>query len=149
MEKSFILKIFYVNIFLIMELITRKWLERARYDLSSAKIMYNSKRYLYAAFMCQQALEKILKAVLIENKRNVPRIHNLVRLAEQAEVYNLMASADQDFLADLTPYAIESRYGDYKKNLSEIIDKKSASQYLNATERMFKWLKKNLRKQKK
>lgn len=129
-----------------MELITKKWLERAKYDLVSAKIMYDSKRYLYAAFMCQQALEKTFKAILIENKKDIPRIHNLVRLAEQAEVYPLMMDADQDFLADLTPYAIESRYGDYKKSLSEIIDKKSAGQYLEASRKMSQWLRKKLRK---
>lgn len=132
-----------------METITRKWLERARYDLSSAKIMHTSRRYLYTAFMCQQTLEKAFKAILIENKEVVPRIHNLVRLAEQAGVYHLMTSADQDFLADLTPYAIESRYGDYKRSLSEIIDKKSAGQYLKQTERIFQWLIKRLRKREK
>lgn len=51
-----------------MEEITRKWLLRADYDLLTARAMWNSRRYLYVAFMCQQALEKLLKAITIERR---------------------------------------------------------------------------------
>lgn len=34
-----------------------KWLERAEYDLDTAEAMITTARYIYAVFMCQQAVE--------------------------------------------------------------------------------------------
>lgn len=42
------------------------WLDIAEYDLETAVAMQNSARYLYTVFMCQQALEKLLKAIYIQ-----------------------------------------------------------------------------------
>ena len=39
-----------------------QWVKRADYDLKTAFAMQDAARYLYVVFMCQQALEKILKA---------------------------------------------------------------------------------------
>lgn len=39
------------------------WLDIADYDLETAKSMLTSGRYLYVVFMCQQAIEKLLKAL--------------------------------------------------------------------------------------
>ena len=39
------------------------WLERSKYDLETAKAMLDTRRYLYVAYMCQQAVEKLLKAI--------------------------------------------------------------------------------------
>ncbi len=44
------------------------WLNIAEYDLEPAMAMQNSGRYLYTVFMCQQALEKLLKALYIQQK---------------------------------------------------------------------------------
>lgn len=129
-----------------MEDIVKKWVRRAKYDLDTAGAMLNAKRYLYVAFMCQQALEKILKSIIIDNGKEALRIHNLVRLAEMAGVYRLMSSEYQDFLANLTPFAIEARYGDYKRKLSEIIDRRMASIYFDKAKEVFGWLRKKIKK---
>ena len=129
-----------------MDIITKKWIERAKYDLVTAQAMLETKRYLYVAFMCQQSLEKILKAIIIEKGGEALRTHNLVRLAEKAEIYHLMVNKDQDFLADLTPFAIESRYGNYKMRLSEIINRRMAVRYFEKSKEIFKWLRKRIRK---
>jgi HEPN domain-containing protein len=128
-----------------MEEIVKKWLERAKYDLDTAKAMLSSSRYLYVAFMCQQAVEKILKAIIIKNGGRIPRTHNLVRLAELANVCHFMEDKDRDFLSDLTPFAIESRYGDYRQRLSEIINKKMAVIYFGKTKEIYKWLRKKIK----
>lgn len=122
------------------EEIAKKWRIRAKYDLDTAEAMHTSRRYLYVAFMCQQSLEKIMKAIIIDKGGEVLRTHNLVRLAEIAGVYQAMDNKRKDFLANLTPFAIESRYGDYRKRLSEIINKKMAAKYLMETKEIFKWL---------
>ncbi len=40
-----------------------KWLERAEKDLNSAKITFKDKLFDVSAFLCQQAVEKALKAM--------------------------------------------------------------------------------------
>lgn len=34
------------------------WLDIAKYDLETAEAMFDSGRYLYVVFMCQQSIEK-------------------------------------------------------------------------------------------
>ena len=127
-----------------MNALTKKWLERAQYDLVTAEAMLKARRYLYVAYMCQQSIEKILKAIIVESNGKSFPTHNLTRLAEEAKIYAEIGQKRQDFLADLTPFAIEARYGDYRKSLSEIIDRKKSLKYLAATKEVFKWLRKKL-----
>lgn len=123
-----------------MDRIVKHWIERAEYDLETAKAMLDSARYLYVAYTCQQAIEKILKAIIAQqNKENLP-IHNLNRLAEIAELKHDLTPDKFNFLAELTPYCIEARYGDYKESLSEIIDKEKAKIIYEETKRIFQWL---------
>lgn len=39
------------------------WLDIAEYDMETAQSIHNNGRYLNAVFMCQQATEKMLKAL--------------------------------------------------------------------------------------
>ena len=127
-----------------MDELTRKWLARARYDLKTAESMLEARRYLYVGFMCQQSLEKLLKAIMVSKGKKVIPIHNLVRLAQEAGVYETMNESEQNFLADLTPFVIEARHGDYRRNLSEITNKRQASGFLSKAKELFKCLKRNL-----
>lgn len=123
-----------------MEKIVEHWIERAEYDLGTAKAMLDTARYLYVGYMCQQAVEKLLKAIIAkQNKENLP-IHNLSRLAEVAGIRNDLDTEHFNFLAELTPYCIETRYGDYKESLSEIINKGTAKEVYKKTREIFEWL---------
>lgn len=123
-----------------MDRIIKHWVERAEYDLETSHAMLHAGRYLYVAYTCQQAVEKILKAIIAQkNKENLP-IHNLNRLAEIAGVKQDLTPQQFDFLAELTPYCVEARYGDYKESLLEIIGKEKAEEIFRETERIFKWL---------
>ena len=44
----------------------------ANYDLETAKAMLKTKRYLYVGFMCNQVIEKILKAYFVKIKKVQP-----------------------------------------------------------------------------
>ncbi len=123
-----------------MDKIVAHWVERSKYDLDTAKVMLDTGRYLYVAYMCQQTVEKMLKAIIAQHgKENFP-IHNLNRLAEIASISNKLTSEQFNFLAELTPYHIEARYGDYKESLSEIINGKEAEQVYRKTKGIYKWL---------
>ena len=123
-----------------MDKIVTHWIERAEYDLETAEAMLNLSRCLYVGFMCQQAVEKILKALIAhKDKENLP-IHNLNRLVEIAEIRDDLSNEQFNFLAELTPYCIEARYGDYKESLSEIIDEDRARDIYEKTREIFEWV---------
>lgn len=116
------------------------WLERAEYDLETAMAMLEAKRYLYVAYICQQAIEKLLKAIIAQHgKENLP-IHNLNRLAELAELSGELRGEQVDLMAELTAYNIEARYGDYKESLSEVVDIQRAKRLYDQTKELFQWL---------
>ena len=123
-----------------MDKVVSHWVERSQYDLETARAMLTARRYLYVAFMCQQAVEKLLKAAIAQQgKENLP-IHNLNRLIEISDIGRELTESQIDFLAELTPYHIEARYGDYKESLSEIINKEKAEQLYQATAEIYTWL---------
>jgi len=102
--------------------------------------MLDAGRYLYVAYMCQQAVEKLLKAIIAHHgKENMP-IHNLNRLAELADLREELTDDQVDLLAELTAYNIEARYGDYKENLSEVVDMRKAEILYAKTQELFQWL---------
>ncbi|GAB3794390.1 HEPN domain-containing protein [Virgibacillus kimchii] len=58
------------------------WIELADYDLNTAKVMLDSKRFLYVGFMCHQVIEKLLKGYYVSFKNEVPPYtHNLAYLS--------------------------------------------------------------------
>ena len=123
-----------------MDRVVAHWVERSEYDLDTAKAMLDTGRFLYVGYMCQQTVEKLLKAMIAnQDKENLP-IHNLNRLAEVAEISDLLSSEQITFLAELTPFCIEARYGDFKESLSEIINREKASVIYRKTREMFEWL---------
>ena len=128
-----------------MDKIIEHWIERSQYDLDTAKAMFDAGRYLYVAYMCQQTVEKMLKAIIAQQgKENFP-IHNLNRLSEISEISDELSSEQFNFLAELTPYHIEVRYGDYKEKLSEIIDEQKAQRVYKKTLEIHKWLYQKIR----
>ncbi|MBM4387337.1 MAG: HEPN domain-containing protein [Deltaproteobacteria bacterium] len=110
-----------------------KWLERSRYDLETAEAMLKARRYLYVSYMCQQSVEKLFKALIVEKGESPVPIHNLNRLAEIAGLTGNLSESEKMFLDELTAYCIEARYGDYKEELSEICDRKKAMELLRKT----------------
>ncbi len=128
-----------------MDKIVAHWVERSKYDLDTAKAMLDASRYLYVGYMCQQSIEKLMKAMIAQqNKENLP-IHNLNRLSEVAEIKNLLSVDQNNFLAELTPFCIEARYGDFKEDLSEIIDREKANALYQQTQEFFQWLYQKIR----
>ena len=62
--------------------LTEQWLERSAYDLSAAASLLKSGHFLYVAFLCQQASEKMLKGMWCAlRKDSPPYSHNLSTLA--------------------------------------------------------------------
>lgn len=118
------------------------WLKLAEYDLKTAKAMFDTKRYLYVAFTCQQSIEKVLKALFIkENNQTPPYTHNLQRLLESISIISEVDDDFPDFINELNIYYIESRYNEELEDIAKLLNKSKAKWILTKSEEIFKWLK--------
>jgi HEPN domain-containing protein len=81
-----------------MKTLTKNWLDLAESDFNAGQYLYHGAHYPQAVYLSCQAIEKILKAVIIETSdKPVEYIHNLVSLIKQS---NLKSTEKQ--IADLT-----------------------------------------------
>ena len=83
----------------------------ARRDLVSYRILRDSgEADLFSAlFHAQQCVEKCLKAILAYQDQFIPKIHDLLGLAELVEKFSVIPISE-DALTNLTPYAATMRY---------------------------------------
>jgi len=117
----------------------QSWVERAQYDLETARAMLESERHLYVLFCCQQSVEKALKALIVRQTGGLPpRIHNLLQLAESAGIE--MSAERKRFLGELTAYYIQSRYPEEIGRLGSTIRREIAEDTLKKTEAEIQWL---------
>jgi len=88
------------------------WLHKARSDLLSARILVEHSPLVLgpAAFHCQQAAEKTLKAFLIWRSVSFERVHSLVYLMDLCEAQEPAFASLREETESLAPYAVEVRY---------------------------------------
>lgn len=73
-------------------------------------------------FHAQQAVEKLIKAVLCLHDVIYPRTHNIVMLLELLRSKGISLPPDAQSLAQLTPFGIAFRYEDLDSNVSAEFD---------------------------
>jgi HEPN domain-containing protein len=88
---------------------TRRWLERAREDLMLLSGSQPEQTPNASGVLCQQAVEKILKAVWVELGQRPPMTHLLAELYLGVKTH-LEVELDIDNLERLTPFGTEARY---------------------------------------
>jgi HEPN domain-containing protein len=96
------------------------WLSDALYDLDTADAMYNTGRWFYTIFMCQQAIEKLAKALfgLYNDSDHVPFSHNIETLfrAFDHKLPEQIPPETWDLFGELSQYAVNKRYPDLKRS---------------------------------
>ena len=120
------------------------WLEIAQYDLDTANAMFDTGRYLYVAFICQQAIEKLTKGVYVYNfNKEAKYTHNInLVLSEIESIINLEEySKYKAFFDRLTSYYISGRYDTYKQELLKKLNQDITQALLDKTKEAFTWLK--------
>lgn len=120
------------------------WLEQAKDDYDGAEYNFSGGKYFIAAFLCQQAVEKALKALFLCEKRGVvPQSHSLIYLATNTSVPDTFYS----FLKELTPKYVDTRYPDASVDLpSRIYDKENTKRIMDKSKEVFVWIQKNISK---
>lgn len=114
---------------------TRNWIKIAGEDKDIAKMTWRTKRYVYSIMFWQQAVEKIIKAYIVEFMNQVPKkSHDIDQLLKQGEI-----KIDELKLKDakeITRAFIRTRYEDLsrkyysKKEKVEPLIKKAQTIYL-------------------
>jgi len=121
------------------------WVELSDYDLETAEGMMQIKKYLYVGFMCHQVIEKIFKAVYSDRKEDTPPyVHKLVFLAQRGDFYDLFSEEYKNFIDQLEPLNIKTRYPDYKKELANKLTEGKCTEILEKTKNLQLWIKENL-----
>lgn len=121
------------------------WKDLSDYDITTAKFMFETKRYPYCLFMCHLSVEKILKAILVKRtKEQAPYSHNLVDLAQRTKIE--FSDNDKNLLADLTEFNLEARYPEWQKQFYKKSTRSYTLEYLNQSVKLQKWLKNYLKK---
>jgi len=123
----------------------KHWVELSDYDLETAVAMLQTKRYLYVAFMCHQVIEKIFKAVYSKHKEDMPpRTHDLEYLALKSGFYEIFSEEQKDFIGELNPLNIETRYPEYKKEISKNLSSSKCAKLLDDTIKLQQWTKETI-----
>lgn len=120
------------------------WVKTSELDLESASSMLSSGKYDWALFVGHLAIEKLLKAFWVKaNETNVPpRIHNLVKLAHEANLS--LSTQDLTLLEEVSDFNIEARYPDYKLEFYKLCTKEFSTEKLHAIKEFYECTRKKL-----
>lgn len=122
---------------------TKLWFEQAEENISDAMYLYKGSRYSATVYFCHQALEKILKACIIEFKNKIPpKIHQLDKLAHDTSLKFSKESLEK--LAETTRHFWRIRYPDFRAFV--YTDKKIVDPTYQFTLKIYQWIKKKLLK---
>src|SRR5450759_1648760 len=120
-----------------------EWFKQAAYDLKTAEVMLENKRFIYAVFMCHLAIEKALKGLYQFRLNEVPpKVHNLIYLVEKIglspseKLYNA--------IFELNRVSIPTRYPDDLTKMISEYKKKNTLEMINNSKEGLKWLKNQL-----
>jgi len=123
----------------------KSWLEFAEKDLKTAKVLLEKEELRnITSFHCQQCVEKSLKAIILQFKNNIPRVHDLLRL------YSLIKDEigfdlNEENLKTLNEIYVDSRYpGDMGLLPDGTPSKKRVKQFYDFANLVLKKVKKYL-----
>jgi HEPN domain-containing protein len=121
------------------------WLSLAEYDLATAQAMLQTRRLLYVGFLCQQAVEKMLKACYVKHHGvTPPYTHNLLRLMAELPWKEEISERMLETLETLNSYYIESRYTEDIQELAKTLTETKASEVLAFTRELLGWIRSKL-----
>lgn len=122
-----------------------EWFIQAGYDMKSAKIMFDNKRYIYAVFLCHLSIEKALKGLHIQAlDETPPKTHNLIFLVEKIKLE--LSDEMYDFIFTLNGVSVPTRYPDELKRMQKEYNKAKTWVLLEKGKKVLSWLRARSRK---
>ncbi|KUO94099.1 MAG: DNA-binding protein [Vulcanisaeta sp. CIS_19] len=122
------------------------WFKEALNELELAKRLLELDYLNYTCFHSHQAVEKALKALIIQRLRVIPpKTHNLIELAERLREGGLPTNEVMDDLKDLNPHYLVSRYPDAANGVpSEVYSRRAAENCVIMATRVIEWIRRLL-----
>ncbi len=121
------------------------WFDIAEEDLQAAEWSFKGDQFLWAVFMCQQCIEKALKAIYIyKNSEHAPKKHDLIYLVNITGLIDDLPEESKILLRYLNVYYIETRYSEKRAELKIKCTKENTLNIINHTKEVFEWLKSKL-----
>ena len=118
----------------------KEWMKQANADLNASKKNLEIKIYYLSVQCSHQATEKALKALHINNYKNMPeKTHDLIKLGKNVKIPEEYYEA----LYELNPELIQSRYPD-ASTIAPVksYDESSAKLHLKKAREIIGWIKK-------
>lgn len=123
------------------------WMATAAHDYETMLSLFKSKRYADSLFFGHIVLEKILKALVVRNlKDHAPKTHDLVRLAELADLD--LDRAIVEYLKRVNRFNMRARYPDVKLKFYKRCDFDYTKENLEKIKELYKQLCQRLKQKK-
>lgn len=129
------------------------WAMLSDYDMDTAKVLIEGKRWAYVAYVCQQALERQLKGMYVyHTDKEAPKSHNLGYLFEKicatpafdadgrGVVFQKEKEACEDFLTEMMFYYMSDYPFSYKRIAGRFIDGATGRELYARTGEWLGWL---------
>lgn len=119
------------------------WWKQALKDLEAAEKNLRIEEFYVTAFLCQQTVEKALKALYIKKLKETPITHSLVYLGRKVGIPEELGG----YLKKITPDFVISRYPDATQTTPyELYDEDIARERIDIAKRVVEWVKRELEK---
>lgn len=123
------------------------WWKQAQEDLDSAEKIFNLSKWYLVAFLCEQAVEKALKGLIVKKTRN-PQLflekHSLIYLGKTIKApeqfYPILRELTRDYTVSRYPGAGSTEEPPY-----ELYDEAKAKMLLEKTKEVLKWIETQLK----
>lgn len=94
-----------------MSFLTKEWLKAARADLKTiGYIIDNEDLTSVVSFHSEQSIEKSFKALLADDGKDIPKIHDIRRLHKMSEPRIKLDERELKILLKINELYVESRY---------------------------------------
>jgi len=131
----------------------RYWLMLSDYDLDTIDVLVQGERWVYVAYLCQQAVERQLKGMYVFYSNNeAPKTHNVNFLfskllaTDEFPFLGTRREVDErrdeceDFLIDTMFYYMSDYPFSYKNIMNRFVGQENALDLLRRTKSMITWL---------
>jgi len=116
------------------------WITGSDDDYETMIAMFDSKKFSWALFIGHLMIEKLLKAYYVKVKSDYPPfIHNLLRLAEKAEMS--LTDDIKKQLVTITAFNINARYDDYKMSFKKKCTPEFTEEWVDKLKELRTWIK--------
>lgn len=119
--------------------LVKYWRETAAYDYDTMKSLVKSQRYASSLFFGHIVLEKILKALVVnETKKHAEYTHDLVKLYKLTGME--LDNSTKNLLYEINKFNIKARYPEHKSQFYKLCTKEYSSEYINEIDKLYKKL---------